>query len=141
MKLLLVSMLITLASGALGQTGVTSTPAVPNADELPLSGEVDGAYVLDVQVMTASNVGPFTRFAITVPGHSTPFWFYVRSDDNTRAAERGAIVGLLMGVAETYRITEHGDWQHQESTVNFTYATVQGRREIITASLTSKLQH
>jgi hypothetical protein len=118
---------------------VAQAPAtVPTADDLPVSGEIDGAYVLDVVIMTKSDIGPFTRFLIQVSDDPTKqYWFYVRNDDNTKALVRGAIIGLLMGAAETYRFPR----ERSHSYINFTYSTVKSHREIETASLESKILH
>jgi hypothetical protein len=123
---------------------VQTPSAVPTADGLPTNGEIDDASVLDVVVMTKSDIGPFIRFLIQIPDPAKTwydydpakrYWFYVRNDDNAKALERGAIIGLLMGAAETHA------WSSEQVGINFTYSTINGRREIETASLASKILH
>lgn len=121
------------------------TSAIPAADELLQSGEIDGVYIDEVQIFSTSDRGPFTRFVITVPNHTGQYQFYVHNNDNTKAFERGGMVGLLMGVAETYRATYGGEYvqrqEHENSKANILYTTVQGRREIVAVSLNNKLQN
>ena len=144
MRKLLALMLVGFLSAASAQTPTAPAPPVPDTNELPLSGEIRGAHVIDVQVMTNSSEGPLTRFLIDIPDRANAVWFYVRSDDSVHAFERGGIVALLMGAAETYRATSFDFRQrniHDGTTVNFAYVTVRGRPEIVAVSLYSKLQH
>jgi hypothetical protein len=141
MRAILLACAITLAAGPALSDAAQTAATVPKADDLPQTGELDGAYVIDVVIMIKSNIGPFTRFLIKPSQDSQrSYWFYVRNDDNTKALERGAIIGLLMGAVEANRLSGYGT-RRGSMTVNFTYSTVAGRQEIVTASLASKLEH
>jgi hypothetical protein len=119
---------------------------VPPAEEdIAAGGEIDGAQICDVVVMTKSDRGPFTRFLVALSKSGSPtscyaddkktYWFYVTNDDNTKALERGFVIGLLMGAAESR------SWGDAGASVNFTYSTRNGRREVETASIQTRLTH
>ena len=124
---------LVVASPAQGQVRPAPVSPAPAEAPLPPSGVINGAWVTDVVIVTRSPTGPYTAFLIRTSWTGSDHWFVVSSGDNAVAAERGAIIGLLMGAAETVR------WHQSRAPVNISYITVNDQREIISASLFARL--
>jgi hypothetical protein len=94
------------------------------------------AVVTDVLVKTRSKIGPFTAFLIRPAGQDTKLeWYYIRNDDVAKALERGAMIGLLMGAAQANRWVDDGPVRY----VNIEYVTINGDKQIVSASLAERL--
>lgn len=105
-------------------------PAPPGLGPSANSGTLSNALVRAVIIRTESEIGPYTAFQITTTQPDAPrYWYFIRNDDNAKALERGAIIGLLMGALQTYR------WSEDARTVNIHFVTINEMRVIDAASL------
>lgn len=114
-------------------------PPLPQVEESPLPAE--GEVVVTVwgaAAKTKSTIGPYTAFLVSRTDEPDPthynvkhrdFLVYVRSDDNVGALERGSIIGILMGAAETHV------WNRQNVTVRIKYITTPIGIEAYAASI------
>jgi hypothetical protein len=134
-KLLLGIALICAAGAANAQTFPPQTESAQPS--LAAEGVLHDAVVVDVAVRTRSEFGPFTAFLIRPRGVTRGGeWFFIRNDDVAKALERGAMIGLLMGAAQGNAWT----FPDRPYDVNIEYVTVDGRREITAASISTRLQ-
>lgn len=135
-RLFVAAILVAVSTSADAQSSSTA-PATAAAPTLPMKGTILRALVLDVVISTSDESGSYTAFLIRPPDQNTAaFWFYVRNDDVTKALERGAMIGLLMGAAEANR------WSSSDGpspVVNIKYETVRGKRIITDAALADRL--
>lgn len=119
-----------LMSPVLASAQVMGSQRVPDGYVLQPEGIIAGAMVLDVTITTVSDIGPYTAFLIRpAEAGAKAEWFFVRNDNGVKGMERGSIIGLLMGAAESVQ------WQDSPARVTIRYQTVGNRKEIVAASL------
>jgi hypothetical protein len=133
-RIALISIALSAAIGSADADAQGVSPQqVPEGYVLQPEGVISGAQVMDVVITTVSTIGPYTAFLIKPrEAAAKPEWFYIRNDNGVKGMERGSIIGLLLGAAETYM------WQDAPSRVIIRYQTVGNRKEIVAASLGSR---